>query len=175
MQLRNALGSVRDQSGTLYCPASQVLSFSKINILPEPDASSFYNIYIFALLYNLFLLSQKTKIWLLLSWETRNRLQTSQNIVGFFLSHHQNSIEFCMFARVEKKSIRCIYSLNTPLPLSQAHPGQRPEGTLTSSVEVFILKIEAIAQLHTDLHDSCLCWLFAGVCEALPVSSQRGW
>lgn len=37
------------------------------------------------------------------------------------------------------------------------HPEQRPGGALKSSVEVFILKIEATAQLHTDLHDTCLC------------------
>lgn len=58
-------------------------------------------------------------------------------------------------------------------PHRHTHPEERPGGTLKSSIEVFIFKIEAIAQLHTDLCDSCLCWFFAGVCEALPVAARQ--
>lgn len=114
MLLRSALESVRDQSGSLCFPAS--FKFFKDKYIPR--ASSFYDICIFALLYTLFLLSQ------LIATVVENQKLTADQLKNswfFFWAIIKITLSFAWLQGYQKKSIRCIHSLNTPLPPSQAH------------------------------------------------------
>lgn len=123
---------------------------------------SFNNIYIFTSLHILLLLSQKIKSWLLLSYKIRRYLQTSQNsFFLFFEAISTKAVSSAWLQEHQKHSIRCTQVLNTPFPPTQAHTNTcRAETGWDNKKKLCrdtYFKIEAAAQLHTDLRDSHLC------------------
>lgn len=97
-------------------------------------------------------------------------------IFSFFPSPHNKALSFAQLQEYQKNSIRCIQILNTPLPPTQAHAHTPRAETRRNNKKLcrnIYFKIEAIAQLRTDLQDSHLHCFSAGACETLPVAVKQ--
>lgn len=94
----------------------------------------------------------------------------------FFWAISNKALSFAWLQEYQKNSVRCTQILNTTFTPTQAHtytPRAETRRNNKKFCRNIYFKIEAIAQLCTDLQDSRLYCFSAGACETLPVAAKQ--